>query len=205
MICFDIGANIGNWSLANANRFHKIIAVEASPLVFNRLNNNVNNHKNIITINKAVTEIKNNIEFYQAQNDVFSTTNKDWLCDPNNRFCGHPFRIITVPTISLDELIKNYGKPDLIKNYTEGGEYNTIKILTTKINYLCFEWASETEIINFNCLDYLESIGFKYFYLQMEDNYTFIPNTNDYTDKDSIKNKLSKTVKKIDWGMIWCR
>lgn len=205
MLCFDIGANIGNWSIANLNRYEKIVAVEASPIVFNRLNNNTNKYSKIITINKAVSCINGNIDFYQASNDVFSTTNKEWLCNENNRFYGHPYKILSVPTISLDELINIYGKPKLIKIDTEGGEYNTIKSLTSKVDYLCFEWASETETLNFNCLDYLESIGFKYFYLQMEDNYTFIPNTDDYTDIDTIKEQLSKTIKKKDWGMIWCR
>jgi len=205
MLCFDIGANIGNWSIANLNRYEKIVAVEASPIVFNRLNNKTNKYSKIITINKAVSCIIGNIDFYQASNDVFSTTNKEWLCNENNRFYGHPYKILSVPTISLDELINIYGKPKLIKIDTEGGEYNTIKSLTSKVDYLCFEWASETETLNFNCLDYLESIGFKYFYLQMEDNYTFIPNTDDYTDIDTIKEQLSKTIKKKDWGMIWCR
>lgn len=205
MLCFDIGANIGNWSIANLNKYEKIVAVEASPIVFNRLNNNTNKYSKIITINKAVSCINGNIDFYQASNDVFSTTNKEWLCNENNRFYGHPYKILSVPTISLDELINIYGKPKLIKIDTEGGEYNTIKSLTSKVDYLCFEWASETETLNFNCLDYLESIGFKYFYLQMEDNYTFIPNTDDYTDIDTIKEQLSKTIKKKDWGMIWCR
>lgn len=205
MLCFDIGANIGNWSIANLNRYEKIVAVEASPLVFDRLNNNTNKHSKIITINKAVSCINGNIDFYQASEDVFSTTNKEWLCNENNRFYGHPYKMLSVPTISLDELINIYGTPKLIKIDTEGGEYNTIKSLTSKVDYLCFEWASETETLNFNCLDYLESIGFEYFYLQMEDNYTFIPNIDDYTDIDTIKNQLSKTIKKKDWGMIWCR
>jgi FkbM family methyltransferase len=90
-ICFDIGANIGEWSKANVNNFSKIIAVEASPTTYNRLNNNIKEYPNIETINKAVSYKKDAVEFYEAQNDVFSTTNKDWLCDPNNRFYGHPF------------------------------------------------------------------------------------------------------------------
>jgi len=205
MLCFDIGANIGNWSISNLNRYEKIDAVEASPLVFDRLNNNTNKYSKIITVNKAVSCINGNIDFYQASTDVLSTTNKEWLCNENNRFYGHPYKILSVPTISLDELINIYGKPNLIKIDTEGGEYNTIKSLTSKVDYLCFEWASETDTLNFNCIDYLESIGFKYFYLQMEDNYTFIPNIDDYTDIDTIKEQLSKTIKKKDWGMIWCR
>ena len=37
---FDIGANIGNWSLANVDKCNKIITVEASPSTFQKLSNN---------------------------------------------------------------------------------------------------------------------------------------------------------------------
>jgi FkbM family methyltransferase len=204
-ICFDIGANIGNWSLSNINNYSKIITVEASPSTYNKLLNNTKNSSNIIPVNKAISFQTGVIEFYEAQNDVFSTTNKDWLCDPNNRFYGHPFKTINVQTLTLDELIDIYGIPDLIKIDTEGGEYNTIRSLTKKVDNLCFEWASETKEINFNCLDYLEQLGFSKFYLQMEDNYTFRPNINEYIDKETIKKQLLNTINKKDWGMIWCK
>ena len=42
------------------------------------------------------------------------------------------------------------------------------------------------------------------FFIQMNDNYTFIPNNIDYKDISSIRTKLSKMIMKIDWGMIWC-
>ena len=37
---FDIGANIGKWSLSNVNNCEKIIAIEASPYTFKRLVDN---------------------------------------------------------------------------------------------------------------------------------------------------------------------
>ena len=37
---FDIGSNIGKWSLANINQCNKIISIEASPITFKRLVNN---------------------------------------------------------------------------------------------------------------------------------------------------------------------
>lgn len=37
MLAFDVGANVGRWSLSNASRFDKIVAVEASPSTFERL------------------------------------------------------------------------------------------------------------------------------------------------------------------------
>ena len=36
-LCFDIGANVGRWSIANIDNFDKIIAIEASPYIFDEL------------------------------------------------------------------------------------------------------------------------------------------------------------------------
>ncbi len=45
---FDIGANIGNWSLSNVNLCDKIIAIEASPITYKKLVNNCKNDKIIL-------------------------------------------------------------------------------------------------------------------------------------------------------------
>jgi FkbM family methyltransferase len=45
---FDIGSNIGSWSLANIKSCDKIISVEASPITFTRLVNNCKNDKIIL-------------------------------------------------------------------------------------------------------------------------------------------------------------
>lgn len=50
---FDIGSNIGNWSLANIKSCDKIISVEASPITFTRLVNTCKNDK-IILLNYTV-------------------------------------------------------------------------------------------------------------------------------------------------------
>ena len=42
---FDIGSNIGKWSLSNINQCDKIISIEASPITFNKLVNNCKNNK----------------------------------------------------------------------------------------------------------------------------------------------------------------
>jgi len=34
MLCFDIGANIGRWTIANKEKFDKIVSIEAAPIVF---------------------------------------------------------------------------------------------------------------------------------------------------------------------------
>jgi FkbM family methyltransferase len=75
---FDIGANIGRWSLANLNNCKKIIAVEASPTTFTKLVNNTLKKTNIICLNYAVSSSNNEfIDFYNCNSDTLSTTNKD--------------------------------------------------------------------------------------------------------------------------------
>jgi hypothetical protein len=49
------------------------------------------------------------------------------------------------------------------------------------------------------------NLGYTEYYIQMEDNYLFRPQDNDFYDISTIKTKLSNTIPKQDWGMIWCK
>jgi len=202
---FDIGSNIGKWSLANIDKCDKIIAIEASPITYEKLIDNCK-HDRIISLNYAVCNNNgNDITFYQADADTISTINKDWLTKDTSRFYNYGFREITCKTITMDKLIEEYGLPDLIKIDVESGEYECILSLTQKNKLLCFEWASETNTITFNCIDYLFTLGYSQYYIQMEDDYLFRPNDNDFYDISTIKTKLVNTVPKQHWGMIWCK
>ena len=76
---FDIGSNVGKWSLENVNKCEKIISIEASPITYKKLQNNCKNEK-IILLNYAVCNNNgNDITFYNANCDTLSTINKDWL------------------------------------------------------------------------------------------------------------------------------
>ena len=124
---FDIGSNIGNWALANVSNCDKIISIEASPITFKKLLNNCKNDK-IVLLNYAVCNNNgNDIIFYQANNDVLSTINKNWLTDINSRFYNHPYVSIVCKTITIDNLIKEYGVPDLIKIDVEGAEMQVLE------------------------------------------------------------------------------
>lgn len=204
-LCFDVGANIGSWTIANAHIFNQIIAVEPSPTTFLRLNQHISNYPRIYSVNIAISSKDGIIDFYEAQNDVLSTTNKDWMIDPNNRFYGHSYTTIQVETLTLDGLINQYGHADLIKIDTGGGEYDIIQSLTRKVNHLTFAWASENTETVLACLEYLRNLGFHDFYIQLGHNNIFVPNPREYEHLESIKMKLSNTTFKKDYGTIWCK
>jgi FkbM family methyltransferase len=66
----DVGANVGNYTLSVANDYKdkkvNIIAIEAHPETFNALCTNIscNNFKNVLTINKAVSDHKGIVTMY---------------------------------------------------------------------------------------------------------------------------------------------
>jgi FkbM family methyltransferase len=202
---FDIGANVGKWSLSNIKQCDKIISIEASPITFERLADKCTNDR-IILLNYAVCNNGgNDITFYHAECDALSTIQKDWLTSSDSRFYDYKYTEIKCKTITIDKLIEQFGLPDLIKIDVEGGEYECIASLTQKNKLLCFEWTSETNITSFKCIDYLFGLGYRDFFIQNGDTYTFRPNDNDYYSIDDIKTRLSNTVPKKDWGMIWCK
>lgn len=206
MLIFDIGANIGNYSISN-NIDNKIIAVEASPITFELLKNNVANYKNITPINFAVSSFTDSsyITFYHCSAaNTISTLDKNWLTSPESRFYNYRDTIqeIVVKTISIDELIDIYGMPDLIKVDVEGAEYHVIKSLTKKINILCFEWASEWKNDILNTLEHLTSLGYTKYHIQIGDGYKYRPSEYNMTIED-VKIHINNSIAKQDWGMIW--
>ena len=203
-LCFDIGAHIGAWSLKNINKYDKIVAVEASENTFNKLLQNIDKNKDIIPLNYAVCDsIEDTIKFYNCESDVLSTINKKWLNGGASRFNVNYTETIC-KTISIDKLVELYGIPDLIKIDVESAEYECLKSMKQKYNSLCFEWVSEFLDIIFNCLNYLYKLGYRNFYIQLNnDEYTFAP--NEYYTIEKTKEILNNTTPQNEWGMIWCK
>lgn len=206
MLIFDIGANVGNWSKENINNCDKIIAIEPQSDVYEELKKTCAN-KNIICLNYAVCNNDcKDIIFYQSNCNQLSSLNKEWFTNPTSRFYNRcSFQSIICKSITIDKLIEEYGKPDLIKIDVESGEYTCIISLTQKVNCLCFEWASEVNEITFACMDYLLTLGFTNFYIQFEDNYLFRPDENSYYSIEETKKILLNTTPREHWGMIWCK
>jgi len=206
-LIFDIGANIGNYTLANLTEQTKIVSVEASPKTFKRLYSNLDKYDNVILENIAISNSdKSFITFYECNEyDTLSTMDKSWLVSNNSRFGSYQKTIYetVVPTMSLDALIVKYGVPDLLKIDVEGAEEQVVKSLSQKVPLLCFEWASEWREQNKKTIDYLVYLGFTEFFLQMEDNYTFRP--TDFFTSEQIKSMVDLTTDKKEWGMIWAR
>lgn len=208
MLIFDIGANIGRYSLTYAiDSENTIISVEASPNTYNILKINMSPFTNVTALEYAVCNSKEPyITFYNCQSDTLSTLDINWLSSSDSRFGDHvgKFSPIQVKTITLDALIEKYGVPDMLKIDVEGAEEGVIRSLSKKVPILLFEWAAEWKDSLKLAIDHLSSLGFTRFHVQKEDKYSYYPLDFELSSEE-CKYVLEASVKKIDWGMIWAK
>ena len=161
MLCFDIGANRGDFTLAALSKGYNVVAIEAAPRVFGELVANFIYDPQVTPLKYAVSDNDyQRIEFYEAEEDGLSTLNLEWLTDESLPYAGKPYRTIPATTITLDTLALQYGIPNLIKIDVEGAEWSVFKGLNSKMGIITFEWTLATMTEHIAQLQYLAGIGY---------------------------------------------
>jgi FkbM family methyltransferase len=191
VLLFDIGANRGDATIAGTALGYKVIALEPAPRVFAELVRNFIYDPNVIPLRLAVSEtIGDRIEFYECVEDGLSTIEKSWLTDPSMPYNGKEFRTVYVNTCTMDWLVEQYGRPDLIKIDVEGAEWAVLRGMTENYGKLVFEWTQETLDQHDEQLAYLKSIGYTKFRMQFIEHHLQEPRTKWLPIKS--KNDLKK-------------
>lgn len=115
-VVVDVGANIGYYTLLAARRVKKVYAIEPDKKCFEILKKNVveNNLKNVVLINKAASNKKEN-KFLE----------RDKENQGNSKISSENGEIITADT--LDNILKNEQKIEVIKIDTQGWETQVIE------------------------------------------------------------------------------
>lgn len=197
-LAFDIGCNIGKYTEKLLLNGWSVIAVDPNPYLFN------NPIDKVVRVVAACSDIVGTIPFYYSNAHTISTASTDWVED--SRFTGqYSWKKSQVPSLTIDELVKTYGRPNHIKIDVEGYELIALKGMTEKYSdELCFEWAEEKGDLAIECVKYLASLGYTSFGYILEDFYLIKPKEY-YPLKTFIENfKYNKNQKEL-WGMIWAK
>lgn len=186
----DCGCNYGFYSfyVASISRLNKVISIDASQKILDifKKNLSLNNFSNIITYNRAVSDLNNS-------NVVFNESKKDWESSiVHENFKS--YKKFKIKTINLDSLVGNFNLEDyypIIKLDVEGNEVSVLKG--------CLEFVKEKSpliIIEFSkyTLDKQSKIDFMNFFLLKYDYLIYSTNNKKNTIKDIIMklNKLEK-------------
>jgi FkbM family methyltransferase len=166
-VFFDVGANIGYFSLlaATSDPTVKVVAFEPVKDLFQKLERNVlvNGLKNIIVVHTAVGEINEEKEIFLAGNNNLGMSS---FHQPEN-YSGRKEK---VKVLALDDWFQTLGlsRLDLIKLDIEGSELNALKGMRNMLEkfkpLLLIEINPDTlsmfGLIPKNIYDYLNQLNF---------------------------------------------
>lgn len=145
-LVFDVGANVGDKTALFASLGHNVVAVEPDRENFRLLKRRFARTKSINIEGVAVGDSPDTRLFYVNEGgspaNTLSVKWKKILEDASmNRWAkALPFaESYAVAVITLDQLIRSFGKPFYIKIDVEGYEEHVFKGLTTAVNVISFE------------------------------------------------------------------
>jgi FkbM family methyltransferase len=136
-LIFDIGANVGGFSSLHCRQY-SVLAVEANPVLAETLYGD----GRFFVECCAVGSTSGDVEFHVCPDAQMSSCNRKWLTEMRYSSVGIS-KTITVPCVTLDDIIIKYGVPHHIKIDTEGYEYEVVSGLTHKVRSIQFEYIGE--------------------------------------------------------------
>jgi FkbM family methyltransferase len=147
---WDIGANVGLYTLLASRRAARVVAVEPLPenLVYMEKHLRLNGISNVEVVAAAVGQERGRQSF----------------CTGENRSVGHlGVGTSEVDVITLDSMIKEYGSPGVIKIDVEGAEYSVLQGAKQCLaaGPKIFLATHSPELAN-QCCAFLRSIGYEY-------------------------------------------
>jgi FkbM family methyltransferase len=137
-LVFDIGANRGHYAEVFHELGGRVVAVEPNPALVQQIRRNYG-RRLLDVVCAAVGERKGEAEFHLAGDDQHSTLSERWQAlSPEADWRG----TVTVPVVTVDMLIDEYGAPGFVKIDVEGHEPQVLRGLSYPVPALCFEWIA---------------------------------------------------------------
>lgn len=197
-LCFDVGAHLGDRSAVWLRLGATVVSIEPQPrfsdYLANKFEGNVRFHNENIAVGAtnttAILHISNLFP-------TLSTLASEKWRDKINK--ATPLTItydetVEIRVLTLDDLIKMYGKPTFIKIDVEGYESEVLKGLSHPIDYISFEVLSYNSDLMEECLLILTKLGYSKFNFSMRE--TFKMSFDRWVKGEIIKtflNGMSKT------------
>jgi FkbM family methyltransferase len=113
---FDVGAQLGQYTLLAAGLKAEVHSFEPDPKTFKLLSKNVARNRLSVTLNRcAITNHDGTVSFYPSAVDNIGMGS----CTPAQNATG---KCVTVESVTLDSYAQKHGTPHLIKLDVEGSE-----------------------------------------------------------------------------------
>jgi FkbM family methyltransferase len=162
-LCFDVGAHVGNrlrvWRQLGA----RVVAVEPQPVLFDWLQRVYGRSPHITLLDQAVGAEAGEATLHISQRTpTVSTLSRAWMqaVQQDDSFATVAWdTAVTVPVVTLDALIEQYGRPAFCKIDVEGFELEVLRGLSSPIPALSFEYIPAALDVALGCIDRLQALG----------------------------------------------
>src|SRR4030042_6904810 len=154
-LCFDIGANFGRRTEIFLKLGARVVAVEPQDACMQELQKKYGNNNRVILIKKAISDNHGEEELMISDSHTLSSMSKEWIDSIKS---SDMFFVSTqafswqksakVQVTTLNQLIKEYGKPSFCKIDVEGYEYKILKSLSESVGTISFEFTPTKEFID---------------------------------------------------------
>jgi len=160
---FDLGAHVGNRSLAFARLGAPVVAVEPQPDLVRFLRFLTRRRPEITVEPLAVGAWEGTVDLFVCRgNPTLSTTSREWR-DRSARVAGfsrYSFdETVAIPQTTLDHLIDRYGEPAFIKIDVEGSEDEVLAGLSRPVAALSFEFLPQDREVALRALARVDALG----------------------------------------------
>lgn len=181
----DLGGFLGESAVFFALTNKKVVVVEPDPDYLPFLKSNISNYSNIVFINKAVVGTTSSSSLKLFKNQIF-----DYGGSLSQIYSGS--QTLEVETISIFEIIKNYGPFDGIKIDIEGSEFEILEFFLQ--NQSLFSFRKGIIEFHFSNLDLQKNLDTlkNFLHFLEENNYQF-KTFNNFSIEDFVENCFHRT------------
>ncbi len=162
-LCFDIGAHLGNRTKVWRELGARVVAVEPQEVCLTHLRKRFGQDAGITILPVAVAAVAGETMLHVSAltPTITSIAGEDWQQDmqDSSSFTVKWDYSVPVKTVTIEELIQEYGVPDFCKIDVEDLELKVLKGLQTAIPLLSFEYLSIRIAKTIECIDRLEEIS----------------------------------------------
>jgi FkbM family methyltransferase len=203
-LVFDIGANVGHYTLMARSLGAEVVAVEPQAALAAALRRRFGRSPKVHVLQCAVGSSTETATLRKTA-DLSEVASLRHDVQERSRFAkSHSFsQSETVKVITLEELMECHGRPDFCKIDVEGHESPVLAGLKTTIGRLSFEFNREYRDDTERCVDLLSALGPYCF------NYALGENNRlaelGWLDAEQLKGAIWASSDPLFWGDIYAR
>lgn len=162
-LVFNIGAHNGVRTAIFLELGARVVAVEPQEALCAGLRQAFAN-KDVEVVCAAAGPTEGSVELHLCTDNMLATCAPGWAEALKDRWPQEKWnRVITVPQVTIDGLMEEYGEPDFIKIDVEGYEDRVLEGLSRPVKALSFEYTVPYIEPALRALEIAEALGFAWF------------------------------------------